>query len=703
MSRRVLLCPALLLSLIVAAGCQQDPVGPGIDPGGDAGLEPDAASVAIDAAVIDDAAVPVDAAVPIDAAPPPPPPPAWAELAGPIVSVEGGSALGPIGQATAGGLVRISARGAITIDPALPAVAPPPIPALPAGGTPLTSADLGADVTRAGTLRVGGEITSGGLDPVRTITSTDGDLIVDGTLRSADLGAARQALVLRAPGGTVFITGTVDTSGEDGLHDGNAGGGLVIEAARVVIGGQLTAAGEQGVLGAAGGTGGDLRVVASAGSIWLGHGTLVTAGGSSMSRGGDAGGIELRATGPLWLAGIIDSFGGDARNVATAEGGRGGPITIVGGSTLDLTSTVRLRGGAATGADATATGGAAGILTIDAVGLTRIGGVVDGRGGIASGGVTGGTVNAGAAGSVRIGDQTRPAAIELTTTAIAARGGDGRGRGGGGGEVELTADGELGLVGAIDVGGGGSDQRPGDAGAVRGTAGPHAGGIRLAGAVRAIGGAATGTGAADGGRGGLARLLVTSTAGDLVITTAGALTLDGGAASGSGRAGAGGDITMRTMDGNASMAGMVDARGGAAPGAGGVGGAGGDLELFTDANFNGVGGNLTIEVAGVIDVSGGPGTIGGSARDDGTGGVALFPIHQDLIAVLLNSDGIHGSPVDGGLVNLGRIVARGGAGNGSGGDIMFHGRQPHHFEDPLPGLLILDGDGTGRPGNFVAE
>ena len=76
---------------------------------------------------------------------------------------------------------------------------------------------------------------------VATLAASAGDLFVTGSLRSADLGASRQGLVLSAPAGTVYVTGTVDTSGADGA--GQAGGPITINALRVVITGRLLSAG----------------------------------------------------------------------------------------------------------------------------------------------------------------------------------------------------------------------------------------------------------------------------------------------------------------------------------------------------------------------------------------------------------------------------------------------------------------------------
>jgi hypothetical protein len=63
---------------------------------------------------------------------------------------------------------------------------------------------------------------------------------------------------------------------------------------------------------------------------------------------------------------------------------------------------------------------------------------------------------------------------------------------------------------------------------------------------------------------------------------------------------------------------------------------------------------------------------------------------------------VHGSD-HGWLENRGLITVRGGATNGAGGDVAFHGRQQDGNETPLPGNIDLSGDGTGMAGNFAGE
>ena len=177
--------------------------------------------------------------------------------------------------------------------------------------------------------------------------------------------------------------------------------------------------------------------------------------------------------------------------------------------------------------------------------------------------------------------------------------------------------------------------------------------------------------------------------------------LDGGGSGGVGTAGGGGHLYGRSYDGVVTMSGSLFARGGKARDAG-IGGMGGHVNLFSDSNYDGVGGDLTITPEGVIDVSGGAGSTGGSARNDGTADVAVFPEGQEMIAVLLNADGIHGTPMNGVIDNQGVLIARGGEVGGAGGDIAFHGEGTGGLHDPLGGQLEMGGNGA-PDGQFLSE
>ncbi|MES1209847.1 MAG: hypothetical protein ABUS79_28260, partial [Pseudomonadota bacterium] len=163
-----------------------------------------------------------------------------------------------------------------------------------------------------------------------------------------------------------------------------------------------------------------------------------------------------------------------------------------------------------------------------------------------------------------------------------------------------------------------------------------------------------------------------------------------------------------TKDGDNTVHGQLQARGGVAPDSGGTGGGGGLVYIFSGDGHDFTSGVLTIGPDGVVDASGGDGTIGGSARNDGAGGVNLFPSNQndefdvEQIAVLINSDGVHGAD-RGWIDNQGKVIARGGKANGSGGDVVYHGRQQDGNETPLPGDVENAADGTGKSGDFAGE
>jgi hypothetical protein len=219
------------------------------------------------------------------------------------------------------------------------------------------------------------------------------------------------------------------------------------------------------------------------------------------------------------------------------------------------------------------------------------------------------------------------------------------------------------------------------------------------------GGSISNGGSGDGGTAGSVTMEVKADTGALDVGASGEIDLDGGESGGTGKAGGGGQLTLLTRDGDLSIAGRLFGRGGAARDSGGTGGLGAQFDLFSDNDHNGIGGNLTIEAGGVLDASGGSGTVGGSARNNGVGSsdVASFPDHIDEIAILLNSDGIHGTTRDGVLVNLGRVVAKGGATGGTGGDVAFHGKAADGGPNPLEGDVETDGDGSGPAGQFRSE
>jgi len=127
--------------------------------------------------------------------------------------------------------------------------------------------------------------------------------------------------------------------------------------------------------------------------------------------------------------------------------------------------------------------------------------------------------------------------------------------------------------------------------------------------------------------------------------------------------------------------------------------------FWSDQNGNGDqvdAGNLLIAPTGLVDASGGNGSIGGNARSDGIDdSVAEFPTDQEKIAILVDCDNVHG-PTLNWLDNRGRLIAHGGNRNGAGGDIMFHGIMPNG-DEPVSGNIDIAGHGTGAPGDFGSE
>jgi hypothetical protein len=621
----------------------------------------------------------------------------WVDLPHARVSVAGGAA--PEGDAGSGGAVRVVSSGGIVLGPAAGGLQAPAVPAPPAGGAVLDARALDADVTRAETISIKGVVEAGGDGATRTITSTTGDVVIEGTLRAS----ASRSIALRAPAGTVFVTGAiVTTAADDGVLDGDDGGAITIDARQVVITGQLHTRGERNAAGDGGG-GGAITITATHGSVHGRDAAIDGAGGAGQGGGGGGGALTITADGSISLSGTVDVSGGDARGNQATTGGRGGSLRLAARGDVALGAAVCVRGGAATSVQRRAAGGAAGRVHIDATGWVTIAGGVDARGGpaIAAGGHA---AVGGAATEIFIGAGQRPAAVRVLVP-VDAGGGDGGARGGDGGVIALEPrGGDLVIAGTVEASGGASRARAGRGGQIRAEIGAVDGGIRIAGDVIARGGSATDSAVdADGGDGGVVHLRVRTPTGDFRVDPTGTVDVDGGASSGAGRAGGAGSIDLLTRDGDMSMAGHLYARGGTAPDPGGTGGDGGPLYIFTDTDADGIGGHLTIEATGVIDVSGGAGTFGGSARNNRRWGVAYFPHDRHLLAVLLNSDNAPEALTDGVLQNLGVIVARGAGTDGWGGDVIFHGRRPDSSRDPEPGDVSVDGHGAGQAGQVAMQ
>jgi hypothetical protein len=605
----------------------------------------------------------------------------WVELARPTLSVQGGTALTAGGQGQSGGVVHLISSGDTDFDPAQPAVAAPSVPATPAGATAITASALATDATVSGDAVIDGNVASGGTEAVRKI-SVSGDLYLTGTLRTADLGPARQATDLEV-GGTLYLTGTLDASGAAG--SGQAGGAVRLAAARIIVTGRLS-----------------------------------SAGGDGPGVAGPAGAVALVATQGIVVTGTVDASGGNASGTEAVTGGAAGNLAVQANAPVGLAGVVHLRGGAATTSGAlSAQGGAAAALTIDADGAVTLGGVIDVRGGPAAAGAAAGTVAGGAAGSVHVGETAPPPSIAILVPVVAS-GGDGVASAGAGGTVTPEpGTGSVNVAGpmAIDLRGGRSMSAPGAGGLLHGgpRTDPGSGGVHITGEIDASGGSLMMGGSGNGADGGRVDMQLTPTDGAVLIDMTAKITVEGGASGGSGTAGCGGHVWFFTKDGDATIAGTVSVRGGHAPDAGGVGGEGGMIYVFTDNNHNATSvckGNLVVSTTGLLDASGGDGAMGGSGRNDGIQGfVPVFPDNQERIAIFLNCDGAHGNTCNW-MENNGLLIARGGVHNGTGGDIVYHGIPPGVLgtggsdsgDYPVPsGNISNEGDGTGLPGDFDGE
>jgi hypothetical protein len=506
------------------------------------------------------------------------------------------------------------------------------------------------------------------------------------------IDAAALGADVSAPG-TAVISGDVTTSGGDATRVISANGDLFVT-------GTLRAADLGGARQAL-----DLKAT---GTLYV-TGTVDASGAAG---GGQAGGAIHLTANQIVVNGKLLSSGGDG----TTSGGAAGAIAIASMGDVNLSGTIRLRGGAASDTSAgAAQGGAAATLTIDAKGAVDVGATLDARGGVATSKV-GGTIAGGAAGAVKIGEQTAPASIMVRVPVI-AKGGAGDAGGGAGGSFTPEPDtGGVTINGAaaVDVSGGDSANAPGAGGLVTGGARTEAsaGGLHIGGEIAANGGSVTKGGAGNGADGGRVDFELVATDGVVMVDASGKITVNGGDA-GSGVAGGGGHVWMFTKDGDLTIAGTVTTKGGSADGTGGQGGM---IYFFSDNNHNGVDvgkGNLLIDTTGVLDSSGGDGAIGGSARNDGmgSGSVAPFPEEQEKFAIFLNCDGQHGETQNW-MQNNGHLIARGGVHNGNGGDITYHGIGPgqlgtdtdgsgnHH---PPSGNVDMAGDGTGMPGDYGGE
>ena len=519
------------------------------------------------------------------------------------------------------------------------------------------------------------------------------------TIPKAPSGAT--AIAASALGADVSISGDAvvsadaTTSGSDAVRKISVTGDLYVTAK--LLAGDLGGA-RQGLDLEAGGT------------IYVSG--AVDASGAAGS--GQAGGALRLAGKQVIVTGTLSSAGADGMQ----SGGAAGAVTVQTSGDVLLAGTVLFRGGAASGSGGGAQGGAAATLTIDSNGSVAVGGTVDGRGGVASASASGGTIAGGMAGAIHIGETAPPTTITIFVPVVVSGGAGGASAGTGGTITPEPDTGNVNVAGAteLDLRGGDSMTAPGAGGLLNGGArkDPGSGGVHVSGDIVASGGSIAKGGSGNGADGGRIDMELVPTDGAVTIDQSAKITVEGGDAAGSGTAGGGGHVWFWTKDGDEMIAGHISVRGGNAPDPGGIGGGGGMIYFFSDNNHNGVEvckGNLDLLPTGVLDASGGNGSTGGSARNDGAAGVAPFPEMQETFAVFLNCDGEHGNTCNW-MKNEGQIIARGGVHNGNGGDVTYHGIPPgvlgtggpNSGDYPVPpGMVDNAADGSGVKGDFAGE
>jgi hypothetical protein len=510
-------------------------------------------------------------------------------------------------------------------------------------------------------------VTSSALASDVTIT---GDAVVAGGVSSGGSDPVRKL----SASGDIYVTGTLQ-----GADLGSARQGLDLEAGgNIYVSGSLDAGGAAGQGQAAG----SIRLVAKSVVV---TGQVTSAGGDGTSSGGNAGALTVQASGDVLFDGKVLLNGGAAAGSGSAQGGTGAK------------------------------------LTIDSNGSVALGGTVDAQGGTADSTASGGNIVGGIPGELHVGESAPPTSISIFAPVIVSGGPGGASAGTGGTITPEPATGDVNIAGPLelDLRGGDSASAPGTGGLLNGggRTDPGSGGVHITGEIDASGGSITTGGSGNGADGGRVDMELTPTDGAVTIDGSAKITVRGGGSGGAGTAGGGGHVWFFTKDGDETISGTIDVSGGDAPNPGGIGGKGGMIYFLSDNNHNGVEvcrGNLWVTQTGVLIASGGNGDTGGNGRSTGIPGtVASFPDHQEEIAIFLNCDAEHGNTCNW-MQNDGRLVAQGGAHNGKGGDVVYHGIPPGVLGTPSaqsgdyptpagPGTVDTAGDGSGMSGTFEGE
>jgi len=475
------------------------------------------------------------------------------------------------------------------------------------------------------------------LDPDDFEVTVRGDILVPTGLT---LEVEDDSTIVSTQGG-VFVVGNITDN--DGSFDG-AELSLISLRKAVVVQGNVTLAGTNV---AAGGDGGSLDLAGAQVAI-AGTSTVNVKGGDSAggNDGGAGGEVLMRPSNPAVHGQIAAQVGADATVNAAggtsgtgggADGGEGGSFDVDysdvlgNASTLALAGRVDVRGGPAQAG--AGSGGDAGSIEADVGGATTVTGELDASGGSGPAGADGGSG----------GD------IDIGSTAV------------GKGPVSILEPGST-TVNLDASGGNGSDGQGGSGGAI--VVESDLRGIDWTGGLFAAAGSSVGDDGADGGD---VELFSWGPRGAPVLVD-GSISTAGSSGNVDGAGGAGGDVSLVSLDGNVEVTGSVDSSSGTALGGGNDADDAGDIFLLAD-DANGLPGtaanddaiDLLDNLGGAILVLGNVTAVGGNGgggdSDGGDGGM-----------ITIDSDGDDGEDADNGEVELGDgILVNASGGNGSGG------------------------------------
>lgn len=571
-----------------------------------------------------------------------------------------------------------------------------------------------------------GSITMNGVSNINVIANLSslggaaGGLAANATGGNGGTFSVDGAATFRFYGSHQLSGGGASASIGGGTVQGGVGGSVLLGQKTRLVSvewgqGTYTMAGGAGEKDAAigGGNGGKIAVESFDGAVTVAS-SLISTGGSAVGLGNTSGGAagsmsfitDNQASGNLTnhplsipsLASLLDASGGLASGTGT--GGAGGSLLLQCGGDLTIGAQIIVSGGPSV----SGTGGSttplappiagvdptsAVILRVAAKNLTATGALtstapIQAQGGATSLGTTSGG-GGGAGSSITLQITGGVGSLTSSGSMITSGASDPLGFGGASGSIFVSCIlGDLTITGALVTAGATSPTVPTDSGNVTVQCG---GLLTCLATINATGGSSLDpNGLISAHKGGAVLLNANGTFGGVLLLSGTTVAADGGAATvavGAGvTGGTGGSITLQSQSQPISISGAFLARGGAAAGLG-TGGTGGQMVINSDVKGSGIGGNITLNADGGIDVSGGAGFMGGSALHNGVDpGTALPSPPVNLAVVIDANSGLGNSQalnppgvIPGTIINLGSIAALGGLGSpvGSGGDVFWNG------------------------------